>query len=251
MVAYFLGIRIDIETRKHIKERVRKFLQDSYQRTVYTPNPEMLVLAHRDIHFKDILNSGDLNICDGFGIRLVSLFRSKEERPERISGIDFLEDICRIATEEDKTVFLLGSGKTGGPKLAKQTLEKKFSKLKIVGIDVGPKIQYTVGQPIQVDGNNEIFQKIQAVAPDILFVGFGHGKQEEWINQNLEKFPSVKIAMGVGGSFDFLAGTAKRAPKILRTIGFEWLWRLIQEPKRFKRIWTAVIVFPFLIFKNR
>jgi N-acetylglucosaminyldiphosphoundecaprenol N-acetyl-beta-D-mannosaminyltransferase len=87
--------------------------------------------------------------------------------------------------------------------------------------------------------------RITLFAPEILLVGFGHPKQERWIANNLHQFPSVKIVVGVGGTFDVWAGRIFRAPKWLRALGLEWLWRLMQEPKRFRRIWNAVIVFPY------
>ena len=88
------------------------------------------------------------------------------------------------------------------------------------------------------------------VKPDILFVAFGHGKQEKWINEYLRDLPSVKIAMGVGGAFDYLSGQTSRAPLWMRKIGLEWLYRLIREPKRLKRIWRAVIIFPIYFVKS-
>jgi len=83
---------------------------------------------------------------------------------------------------------------------------------------------------------------------EIVFVNFGAPQQEKFIFENREKFPSAKILVGVGGTFDFLTGRIRRAPGFLRAIGLEWLWRMIQEPKRFKRIWNAVVVFPVVAF---
>ena len=79
--------------------------------------------------------------------------------------------------------------------------------------------------------------------PDILFVAFGHGKQEKWIYENLKDLPGVKVAMGVGGAFDFVSGNKKRAPKWMRVIGLEWLYRLIHEPNNLGRIWKATVIF--------
>src|SRR3989338_5352072 len=94
--------------------------------------------------------------------------------------------------------------------------------------------------------NRVIIEHINAVKPEILFVALGHGRQEKWIYENFEKLPSVKLAMGVGGAFDFFAGRIRRAPKLLRSVGLEWLWRLILEPRRYGRILNAVLVFPYL-----
>ena len=84
-----------------------------------------------------------------------------------------------------------------------------------------------------------------------MFVAFGMGKQEKWIYENLSKMPSVKIAMGVGGSFDFISGKVKRAPLFLLRLGLEWMYRLVQEPRRFKRILNATVKFTYLVLKSK
>ncbi|TRZ77530.1 glycosyltransferase, partial [bacterium] len=87
----------------------------------------------------------------------------------------------------------------------------------------------------------------------ILLVAYGNpaSRQEKWIEQNLPKLPSVKVAMGVGGSFDFLAGNIARAPKWMQRIGIEWLWRLGRQPRRGKRIFRAVVVFSLSVLKDK
>jgi N-acetylglucosaminyldiphosphoundecaprenol N-acetyl-beta-D-mannosaminyltransferase len=87
--------------------------------------------------------------------------------------------------------------------------------------------------------------------PDVLFVAFGMGKQEKWINENLRKLPSVKIVMGVGGAFDYISGVISRAPLFLRRIGLEWLYRLARQPSRIKRIFNATVVFAYFLIKNK
>ena len=94
-------------------------------------------------------------------------------------------------------------------------------------------------------------EKIREEAPDILLIALGHGKQEKWIAAHLPELPSVKVAMGVGGAFDFIAGRVLRAPRILRRLGLEWLWRLILQPSRLPRIWRAVIKFPILVLRAK
>ncbi len=241
-----LGVRIDKVTRKQALEKVGDFLNSDGQYKIFTPNPEMLVDAQKDEYFKEVLNKGDLNICDGFGLSVVSGVK-------KISGVDFMVDICALAEETWRSVYLLGSGSDEILEKVKSSLKKSFPNLKVVGIDKGPVIS-DHGSVISYDReeNNELVADIVMTSPDILFVAFGHGKQEKWIEENLKQLPSVKVAMGVGGSFDFISGGAKRAPKFLRKIGLEWLFRLILQPKRIKRIWKATFKFIFLIiFKNR
>ena len=104
------------------------------------------------------------------------------------------------------------------------------------------------GTPLPRD-EKEIIAKIKAVRPEILWVAYGSPTQELWLKRNLSKLPSVKVGMGIGGAFDFIAGGRKRAPKIWRKLGLEWLFRLLIQPRRVWRIYRAVVVFPvrFLI----
>jgi N-acetylglucosaminyldiphosphoundecaprenol N-acetyl-beta-D-mannosaminyltransferase len=92
-------------------------------------------------------------------------------------------------------------------------------------------------------------KRIESARPHILLVAFGAPAQDMWIATHLKSLPTVRIAMGVGGTFDFLAGDVRRAPLALRILGLEWLWRLILEPWRWKRIWTAVVTFPWLVLR--
>ena len=106
------------------------------------------------------------------------------------------------------------------------------------------------GSPDKED-EEHIVEMINRGKPDILFVAYGSPAQELWIHRNLFKLDSVKVAIGVGGAFDFAAGMVKRAPKWVQKIGLEWLWRLIREPKRIKRIWNATYVFIKFIHKQK
>jgi len=242
-----LGVRIDNIKRNEALEKVSEFLNSTGQHKIFTPNPEMLVEAHKDQAFREILNSSSLNICDGKGIQLVA-----KEKIERIPGVDFMLDICKLASEQRRRVYLLGAGKTGGPDKTAKALKKKFPQLNIVGLNAGPRLEHlNTYKPVSQEENERILQNINSTNPDILFVGFGHCKQEYWIDKNLKNLPSIKIAIGVGGAFDFIAGNVKRAPKWMRNTGFEWLFRLIQEPKRVGRIWNATVVFLYLNYTKK
>jgi len=248
-----LGVKISEVSLVEARDKVREFLNSNSQYKIFTPNPEMLVKADKDEYFRQVLNSGDLNICDGNGIVLASRLSSRattEEPLKTIHGSDFALDICKIAEEEGKSIYLLGSGSTKVVKKTAKELKKRFKNLKIVGFDPGPKITEDNNQ-IKIENNNGTLQIINQKKPDILFVAFSFSKQEKWISENLSKLPSIKIAMGVGGTFDFLSGKIKRAPKIVRVIWMEWFWRLIQEPKRLGRIYNATIKFLYLIIKNK
>ena len=245
MEVSILGIKISSVKKSETIQVARDFLFSAKQNYIFTPNPEMIVDASRDANFKQTLNQGDLNLCDGFGLSLFA-------RTPRITGTDFMVELCAFAAKENKSVYLLGAE---FPEVLKKTSEfllGKFPNLKIIGADPGYKIHLLPeekGTRLDYNPNerDETVHKIIMAGPDILFVAFGHNKQEQWIVANVPHLPSVKIAMGVGGAFDFLSGKAKRAPGFLRAIGLEWLWRLVLEPRRIKRILKAVILFPILI----
>ena len=242
-----LGVRIDELTKQQVLEKTRSFLMSSQSHKIFTPNPEMLVDAQHDSDFKAVLNDGDLNLCDGFGLWLAT-----GRRAERIAGVDFMLELCALAEKEGKSVYLLGSWSDEVVKKTAQVLQEKFPCLRIVGHNVGVKIERSKDCKItyDTDKNEEIMYDIITKAPDILFVAFGHLKQEKWIDKNLRDLPSVKIAMGVGGAFDFISGHVKRAPRFMRKMGLEWMWRLVREPWRVGRILKATLSFSWVLLRS-
>lgn len=237
-----LGVKVSEVTKEQALQKVGEFLGGG-QHKIFTPNPEMIVRAQKDEYFKEVLNSADLNLCDGMGVQIFTGIK-------RIPGVDFMVEICRLAERRGSSVYLLGSGIDGVVKKTVENLQIQFPNLKIVGFDKGPGIigsdEKAFFEPVQDDD----IRKINEVKPEILFVAFGMGKQEKWIYENLSKMPSVKVAMGVGGSFDFISGKIKRAPLFLRQIGLEWVYRLWQEPRRVGRIFNATFKFGYYIFRN-
>ncbi len=157
--------------------------------------------------------------------------------PERVTGVDLLE---KLASKTTKSIFLLGAA-PGIAETTKKELEKKYESINIVG--------YHSGTPRKKD-EKEIISMINKAKPKLLFIAYGAPKQEEWIHRNLKKLPSVKLAIGIGGSFDFISGKTKRAPLWMQKTGIEWIFRLIQEPSRISRIYNATIKFPLRVFKE-
>ncbi len=272
-------VKVDNFSMTDILAKISQFLCSDSSHLITTPNPEMLVEAEHDWFFKQALNQADLAVADGFGLVLATKYLYGEKL-NRLAGVDLMEKICETAASEGKSVYLLGGGE-GVAAAAGRALEKKYQGLKIVGAKKGitiksqipnPKsqfsnfqnlplrgisrretislisnIQYLTSLNFDQDENQKLLQRICQAAPDILFIAFGHGKQEKWLAEFLPQLPSVKIAMGVGGSFDYLAGRVHRAPLFLRRLGLEWLWRLIHQPWRISRIWRAVVIFAFLV----
>lgn len=240
-----LGIRIDEYTPDEALSRAKEFLAQNEPKMIFTPNPEMVVHAQKDAYFKEILNKSNLNLCDGKGIELVS-----SKKLHRIPGVDFMLSLCELAAKEKKSVYLLGSGQDKVIRQTKENLIKNFPNLQIVGFHRGPTI--SLGGEVDEEENEPILEDIILMAPDILFVAFGHGKQEKWLYEFLPQLPSVKIGMGVGGAFDFISGSVKRAPKSMQKWGLEWVWRFFRQPSRFFRIWNATGKFLWLFFvKNQ
>ncbi len=230
---YLLGVKVDAFTRAEALSHAGQLLASGGQHIITTPNPEMLVAAQADLEFREILNRAALALPDGIGLLLAGRLFGVDF-PERVSGVDFVWDLAKFAAEHHYTLYLAG----GKPGVAKAATENIISRLRNREIVVGWEVEPTV-------------EKIRTARPDILFVALGHGRQEKWIAQHLKELPSVKVAMGVGGAFDFISGRIVRAPRFLRLLGLEWLWRLIRQPWRITRIYNAVIRFPFLVVKEK
>lgn len=228
-----LGVPVDCVTLTEARDRVLA-MSVSGTHHVMTPNPEMLVEAHHNPAFKTLLQSSDLNIPDGAGL-LWAARRAGETLPERVTGVDLLSAVTSVVG--CPSVFLLGAAE-GVAEAAADHLRRKNPSLHIAGT--------YAGSPHENE-EQMIVAKINASGASILFVAYGAPQQDMWIRRNFPKMTSVHVAMGIGGAFDFLAGKRTRAPQALRSFGLEWLWRLIQEPTRIGRIFTAVVVFPYLV----
>lgn len=157
-----------------------------------------------------------------------------------MTGVDLVWSISELAEQKKYPVYFLGAGEMVAA-IAAEVLQKKFPELKFVGAESGGEI----ANPQATD--QDLVERINDAKPKILFIAFGHVKQEKWIFHHLDQLPSVKLAIGVGGALDYISGTVKRAPKFLQRAGLEWLYRLIKQPSRWKRILDATIVFPLLI----
>lgn len=277
-----LGVKINPISRKEFRKKILYFLKDGNQHYIVTVNAEFLLESQKDKKFKRILNSSDIALPDGNGVILADYFLNlpveipktfplKKQRvyrkrkirnqmlfslvlnlfypkalkktiKERLSGSDVILDICEVISENDFSLYLLGgSSETSvGSKFA---LEKMFPNLIISGIKGGFNKE-AISPEVLVDSVNK-------AQPDVLFVALGHPHQEKWIYQNLDKLPSVKLAIGIGGSLDFLSGKRKRAPRFLQNVNLEWLFRFVQEPQRWGRIKNAVIDFPKKLYQEK
>ena len=253
-----LGIDITKAKKEEILEYIFNSLKNSsHKYYIVTPNPEIVMYARSHPDYNQILNGAEISIPDGMGITKAARIL-RNESIERIGGTDFMEYVCRTAANKPVSIGLLGA-RDGVAEKAAECLMKKYPGLNIVlaasewpetlaDLDWGIKIYDSrFKKEIAKFLNHESIFLNPAI--DILFVAYGAPKQEEWIAENFEKLP-VKIMMGVGGAFDYISGEVIRAPLIIRNMGFEWLYRLIKEPWRWKRQF-ALIRFIFLVFNYR
>lgn len=255
------GVPFDPVTEEDAMTAIEVFMKGEYLRHIVTPNPEMVLEAGSNPAFKKILRKADLSLPDGTGILwaahylslrkprsffarrgqfLASLFsivfspaRLKKPLPARVTGTDMLYRITEASQEHKWRIFLLGAA-PGVAQKAMDRLLEKYPRAIFAGA-------YS-GEPAPTRESN-ILSILKAAHPDLLFVAYGHPAQEEWIARNARKLGTVKVAIGVGGAFDFAAGVTKRAPRLMQRMGLEWLWRLMREPRRLKRIWKATVVF--------
>ena len=232
-----LGVPIDPVTQDEAVQRLSQMLTDGSKHHVMTPNNEMLVKASKDRTFKSLLQSSELNLPDSMGL-LWAAKRTGQLLPERVTGVDTVERVL-LSLSSGCPVFLLG-GRKGVGRRALEKMQKENSNL------VGEAFE---GSPSEEDAPN-IIKKINDSGARLLLVAYGSPAQDFWINQHLLNLTSVRVAMGIGGTFDFLSGSIKRAPKWMQSSGLEWVWRLLMQPLRIGRIYTAVIRFPLLVFRG-
>ena len=222
------GVKFNDLTINEAVEKIRGF--------VVLPYSEFIVRAQKDKEFRNILNSADFCLCEGRGLYLMARLMGKKLKGN-INGVELIYSICgKVQNQNFKfqnKIFLFG----GNEDVVKKTAEKLGNC--VIGYEHG------------YQDAGRVVDKINLLKPDVLLVGLGSPKQEKFISENLKKMPSVKLAIGVGGAFDFISGRIKRAPKIFQKIGIEWLWRLIIQPKRIKRIFGGVFGLGFIAIKEK
>lgn len=245
-----LQVHISDLTTGQVGDVLQRFLLTKKQHHIVTVNPEILMYARRDGGYREILNRSSLNVADGVGITLAGRLHGCIFH--RITGFDLVMKLMRIATEERTTVFFLGGHDAHLAHRAALNVKKRFPGLHIVGAESGPQLRME-GTTLVIDRAEQdlIVDHLNLLKPRVLLVGFGHPKQEKWIAQTLSRLPSVRIVLGVGGVFDYLAETVVRAPKVMRAAGLEWLFRLLRQPWRLPRILTATIAFSFAVLHDK
>jgi N-acetylglucosaminyldiphosphoundecaprenol N-acetyl-beta-D-mannosaminyltransferase len=257
-----LGIHVNTETRSQVLDLIEQNLAHNKTTFIVTPYSEFFQRCFRDQKFRSVLNSADIAIPDGistvwlahylslplksqdFYFKVIEAFfqmiwsglqiifaqnKIHDVIPQRIPGSDFFWDLVKLASRKKLKIFLLG-GHGDTPQIVKQKVLEKYPNASIVGVsNTNP-------------SDPNLIRQIKESSADLLLVAFGPGSQEIWIYENLYA-TSAKIAIGLGGTFDYIAGKRKLAPTWIRKTGLEWLYRLITQPYRVKRIWNATYGF--------
>ena len=223
-LTHVLGVPFDAVTMDEAVAKAKKLLKEEGQHIICTPNPEIVMEAQNDKVLNSILHEADLVVPDGIGVVWASKY-SELRLTERVAGFDLTQNLMADLAATGETFYFFG-GAPGVASTAARKMMKKYPGLKVVGVHNG-----------YFDEKEEkrIIQDIKEKAPSILLVGLGAPKQEKWIYDNL-RLTGAKVAIGVGGSFDVMAGNVKRAPKIFQKLGLEWFHRLITQPTRWRRM---------------
>jgi len=284
-----LGVDVTTNLKEEILTFCSRYLFSSIKLTTHnsqlttdplvivTPNPEQVVLARQNKAFADILKQADIALPDGTGLifasRLLTMNdqRLTNSRLTRISGIDFMEDLCNIASNQRIPIALIG-GRGGVAVKSLDCLQKKYLGLKGWGED---RIEFSESFYVhrlsestkRLTMNEErstqfkkqeaymqrVITEIRRRRIGIVFVGLGAPKQEffiQYLHDVLLTMNDKLILMSVGGSFDELSGRIPRPPKFIDQLGLKWLWRLILEPRRWRRQ-VALLKFVYLVFRER
>jgi len=249
VMSQIFGVRLHhLDSERQLRELCDRFLRADRTVRIFTPNPEILLRARDDPAYAEVLRSADLALPDGTGVALVETLRTR--RPvRRWPGVEIAEMLVRIGAERDAIIAFVG-GRQGVAERAAQRWRQRLPgvRIHVVGGDATI-TDDGFAHPAELDV--DLTSDVAALSPAIVLVAFGAPKQERWIAQHAAFFPTARIMIGIGGSFDMWATDLRRAPPLLRSVGLEWAWRLALEPRRWPRMIRATIVFPLLVLLDR
>lgn len=240
MKVNILGAPVDRIDMEGALRFVEKTIEEKTPKHIITLNAEIIYRAQSEAKLLEIINLADLVTPDGAGVVWASKHLG-EPVPERVTGIDLMQEIIKEANEKGWRLFLFGAAPEVADVAAKK-IKENFKNVNIVGINHGF---------IKSEKEEEaLLEKIKASNPDVLFVALGAPRQEYWIRENLENL-SIPVNIGVGGSFDVIAGNVERAPLWVQKVQLEWLHRLIKEPSRYKRMMALPKFMLKVLTKNK
>lgn len=237
-ICRILGVPFVNITPEEAVDKVTSYLNNNGKSMIFTPNPEMVMEARKNKEFMEILNSSTMNVPDGIGIVYGSKFTPNKIK-HRVAGYDLMLGVFDKMKDMDKTAYFFG-GAPGIADRAKKAIEERFPGLKVVG---------TANGYFDKKREREIIAEINALKPDLLLVGIGFPKQEKWIYDHINEL-NIKVAAGVGGSFDGWCGNVPRAPKFFIDHNIEWFYRLIKQPSRIGRM-MQLPLFMIVVIRNK
>lgn len=227
-----LGVKFDETTEKEMLATLYERLHTGAKTFIVTANPEIVMYAQDDASYRELINQADYVVPDGIGVVYASRYQ-REALPERVPGFDLMLGLLEIANRTRKRVYLLGGTEAVIEKTV-ACVAQNYPDLIIAGYHHG-----------YIDPADPTYREgVKATSPDIVLVAMGFPRQEQWAHQYLAEVESG-IAMGVGGSFDVLAGAAKRAPDWIQRLNIEWLYRLMRQPSR----WGRMLAIPKFMWK--
>src|SRR5699024_10121659 len=225
------------ESKINVLKSIHNAIQNKNKKFIVTANPEIVMETRKDKDYKSIIQSADYIIPDGIGIVLAAK-RKKTPIKERIPCVELMEDMLEYANTHKKTCYIIGA-------------ESKINHALVKKVKIDCKDLIIVGSHHGFFELNEtsIVEDVKNSNADILFVALGFPRQEKWIYQNYENFDKG-VFMGVGGSFDVISETVKRAPKLWIKLNLEWLYRIIIQPTRVNRIFVVIKFLLLTLFKK-
>ena len=233
-----LGCRVDAVDMDATLRRIEHYLAEGGPHQIVTLGTEMVVYAQRDASYRDIVNACALAVCDTAGLLWASRLRSGPLRA-RVAGVELVERLCEMSVRTGARLFFLG----GAPGIAAQAahaLAARYQGMRVAGALDGY---------FSPEGSAEIAAAIAVARADIVFVGLGFPRQEVWLTNHLAA-TGARVGIGVGGSFDILSGHKQRAPHVWCKMHLEWLYRLLDEPSRWRRQ-LALPVFAWLALREQ
>lgn len=234
-----LGVRIDKLTMDKAVERVTAFLEEDRPHMIFTPNSEIVMAAHRDAAFREILNAADMLTADGIGVVHASKIVG-DPLSERVAGFDLATALLPRLAQAGRSIYFFGC-KPGVAEQAQANLQERFPGLRVVGTQNGY---------FDAQREKEIIADIQAKQPDVLLVCLGAPKQEKWIYEHRGEL-GARVLMGLGGALDVWAGVVERAPEKYQRMGLEWLYRLAKQPSRIGRMMQLPVFGLTVLFKGK
>jgi len=229
-----LGVGFDRLDLRAAEARILERFDRGERTFVITANPEFVMLARRDDEVAAIAREADIVVADGTGIVVGS--RVLGDGLSRVAGRVLVDRLVPQLAARGASVYLLGAA-IGVAERAADALRRRAPALRVAGTYAG-------------SADVESASRVAAAAPDVVLVAYGMPKQERWIARHLAELPSVRLAIGVGGVFDQLAGVQRVPPAFVHRVGLEWLWRLLNEPSRWRRQ-RVLPLFAALVFRKR